>query len=119
MSNGWTSERRARQAALIVNWKPWGWSCGPKTELGKLASSWNARRHGMRSRGALEEARMLRSLIRRCRDMSDEVDQKPSLVRSEQSSIPAAKSAQLPEVCSTSWERLEGRQADHLGSIRI
>jgi hypothetical protein len=73
MSNGWTSERRARQAALIVNWKPWERSCGPKTERGKVASARNARRHGMRSRNVLEEARMLRQLIRQCRDMSEEV----------------------------------------------
>jgi hypothetical protein len=38
MSNGWTSERRARQAALILNWKPWEGSCGPKTERGKAVS---------------------------------------------------------------------------------
>jgi hypothetical protein len=23
MSNGWTPERRPRQAALILDWKPW------------------------------------------------------------------------------------------------
>ena len=29
--NGWTSERRARQARLIHSWKPWAKSTGPKT----------------------------------------------------------------------------------------
>jgi hypothetical protein len=73
MSNGWTPERRVRQAALIVNWKPWEQSCGPKTERGKMASARNARRHGMRSRSVLEEARMLRQLIRQCRETAQEV----------------------------------------------
>ena len=73
MSNGWTPERRARQAALILDWKPWKRSCGPKTDWGKAISAGNARRHGMRSRSVLEETRMLRSLIRQCRDISAEV----------------------------------------------
>jgi hypothetical protein len=35
MSNGRTPERRARQEALILNWKPWERSRGPQTERGK------------------------------------------------------------------------------------
>ena len=35
MANGWTPERRARQSALIRNWRPWEKSTGPKTEKGK------------------------------------------------------------------------------------
>jgi hypothetical protein len=38
-----------------------------------MASAGNARKHGMRSRGALEEVRMLRALIRQCGDMVREV----------------------------------------------
>ena len=73
MSNGWTPERRARQAALILNWKPWERSCGPKTERGKAVSAGNAQQHRMWSRSVLEEAQMLRQVIRQCRDMSEEV----------------------------------------------
>ena len=35
MANGWTPERRARQAELIRQWRPWEKSTGPKTEAGK------------------------------------------------------------------------------------
>ena len=73
MSNDWTVERRARQAALILTWKPWARATGPRSEEGKAASAKNARRHGMRSRHALEEARMVRGLIQRCRNMAREV----------------------------------------------
>lgn len=38
----WTPEARARQAALIHAWRPWVASTGPRTELGKAASSRNA-----------------------------------------------------------------------------
>jgi hypothetical protein len=41
MANGWTPERRARQAALIRTWKPWEKSTGPKTEGGKAVVSRN------------------------------------------------------------------------------
>jgi hypothetical protein len=73
MSNGWTLERRERQAALIRGWRPWTLSTGPKTDGGKAASAMNARRHGMRSRRALDEVRMLRALIRQCGDVARDV----------------------------------------------
>ena len=41
MANGWTPERRARQAELIRNWKPWERSTGPRTAKGKLKVSRN------------------------------------------------------------------------------
>ena len=41
MANGWTPERRARQAALIQEWKPWEKSTGPRTEVGKARASAN------------------------------------------------------------------------------
>ncbi|HES76755.1 MAG TPA: hypothetical protein ENO09_07110 [bacterium] len=40
--NGWTPERRAKQAALIRTWKPWEQSTGAKTKEGKARSSRNA-----------------------------------------------------------------------------
>jgi hypothetical protein len=42
MANGWTPERRARQAALIRTWKPWERSTGARTAAGKVRSSRNA-----------------------------------------------------------------------------
>lgn len=42
MANGWTPERRARQAELIRTWKPWKHSTGPKTAEGKAKAKMNA-----------------------------------------------------------------------------
>lgn len=42
MVNGWASERRARQAELIRQWRPWDRSTGPKTLEGKAKASRNA-----------------------------------------------------------------------------
>ena len=44
MGNGWTPERRARQAAMIRTWAPWKASTGPKTSKGKQASAANRQR---------------------------------------------------------------------------
>lgn len=46
--NGWTPERRKRQAEMIRSWKPWEQSTGPKTPEGKEACKLNAEKHGMR-----------------------------------------------------------------------
>lgn len=46
--NGWTPERRKRQAEMIKSWKPWERSTGPKTPEGKEACKLNAEKHGMR-----------------------------------------------------------------------
>jgi hypothetical protein len=48
MANGWTPERRARQAALIRSWRPWEKSSGPKTEAGKAVVARNAWKGGAR-----------------------------------------------------------------------
>lgn len=37
--NGWTLERRKRQAEMIRQWRPWEKSTGPRTESGKQASA--------------------------------------------------------------------------------
>ena len=47
MANGWTTERRKRQAELIGRWQPWMHSTGAKTPEGKAVSSQNAYKHGM------------------------------------------------------------------------
>ena len=46
MANGWTPERRARQAKLIRQWKPWENSTGPKTVEGKAIVAQNAYKGG-------------------------------------------------------------------------
>ena len=73
MANGWTPERRAKQAALIQTWKPWERSTGPKTEAGKEMSSMNALRHGLWSAEAIEQQRGIRDLMRSFRDCRMEV----------------------------------------------
>jgi hypothetical protein len=46
MANGWTLERRVRQAKLIQQWRPWEKSTGPKTKAGKEKISLNAYKGG-------------------------------------------------------------------------
>lgn len=40
--SAWAPERRARQAAIIKQTRPWEFSTGPTTPEGKAASSRNA-----------------------------------------------------------------------------
>lgn len=42
MANGWTPERRVRQAKAIRRWRPWEKSTGPKTPTGKSIVANNA-----------------------------------------------------------------------------
>jgi hypothetical protein len=63
MANGWTSERRARQAALIHTWRPWEAATGPKTLQGKAKASRNAYKGGTRA--------MLRELARLLREQAE------------------------------------------------
>ncbi len=44
--NGWTPERRAKQAKAIKDWQPWKQSTGPRTPEGKAAVAQNAYTHG-------------------------------------------------------------------------
>jgi len=60
MANGWTPERRARQAELIRRWRPWEQATGPKTVAGKARVSRNADKGG--------EWRRLRELSRALRE---------------------------------------------------
>ena len=48
MANGWTPERRARQAEAIQSWRPWERSSGPQTAAGKAAVSRNGYKGGVR-----------------------------------------------------------------------
>lgn len=73
MVNGWTLERRQRQAELIRNWRPWAKSTGPRTPEGKARVSRNAWKGGHRaelrelSKMVNEHVRMARELAERCR----------------------------------------------------
>lgn len=49
MGNGWTPERRARQAELIRTWRPWAKSTGPRTAEGKARTSRNGFKGGFRA----------------------------------------------------------------------
>lgn len=64
MANGWTSERRVKQSALIRGWKPWERSTGPRAEVGKATSSGNALSHGMRSAAWLNGERRILEILR-------------------------------------------------------
>ena len=72
MANGWTPERRARQAELIRTWQPWVKSTGPRSLEGKERVAANAWRGGHRAQ-LRELSKMVnagvqasRELISRC-----------------------------------------------------
>lgn len=44
--NGWTPERKKKQAELIRQWQPWKYSTGAKTAEGKIKVSQNAYKGG-------------------------------------------------------------------------
>lgn len=60
--NGWTPERRAKQAAAIHRWKPWEQNPGVKTDAGKSISKMNALKHGARSASVQKLSAALRAL---------------------------------------------------------
>jgi hypothetical protein len=65
MANGWTPERRARQAELIHRWKPWKQATGPKTAEGKARVAQNGYKGGTRP--------LLRGIARALREQKREV----------------------------------------------
>lgn len=65
----WTAAERARQAALIRQWKPW-LKAGVKTTEGKAKSKMNAWKHGAYS----QEAKDAKRLIVQCRDVLKSVE---------------------------------------------
>jgi hypothetical protein len=60
MANGWTPERRAQQAKLIRQWRPWKKATGPKSAAGKARCARNAFKGGARP-NLRELARVLRA----------------------------------------------------------
>ena len=67
MANGWTPERRARQAALIRSWRPWEKSTGPRSAEGKARTARNGFKGGHRET-LRELARVLNEALREQRE---------------------------------------------------
>jgi len=68
MVNGWTPERRKRQAELIRQWAPWAKSTGPKSQEGKAAVARNSWRGGHRQQ-LRELSKMVNAEIRHAREL--------------------------------------------------
>jgi len=66
--NGWTPERRKRQAELIKSWRPWEQSTGPLSAEGKERVARNSWRGGHRQQ-LRELSKMVNAEIRQARDM--------------------------------------------------
>lgn len=66
--NGWTAERRARQAELIRTWKPWEKSTGAKTPEGKARVSQNAYKGNPRKQ-LMELTHLVNQKIRQAKEM--------------------------------------------------
>jgi hypothetical protein len=75
MANGWTEERRKRQAERIRDWQPWERSTGPVTEEGKAKSAGNSRKHGLRSREFRRAMQDLQTRIAFCEEQLRKIDQ--------------------------------------------
>ncbi len=70
MANGWTPERRARQAALIRTWRPWERSTGPRTDEGKVRTARNGFKGGQ-WRELRELVKAMNALLREQREALD------------------------------------------------
>ncbi len=68
MVNGWTPERRKRQAELIRQWAPWAKSTGPKSQEGKGRVARNSWRGGHRQQ-LRELSKMVNAEIRQAREL--------------------------------------------------
>ena len=58
MKNGWTPERKAKQAAAIRHWKSWQRATGPKSVVGKAIVS----RHAFKRARRTELRKLMREL---------------------------------------------------------
>jgi len=63
MANGWTPERRAKQAEMIRKWNPWEKSTGAITVNGKLISSQNSKTHGAYTKENREVQTIISNLV--------------------------------------------------------
>ena len=71
MANGWTLERRQRQAEKIRIWKPWEKSTGARTSEGKRKISKNALKGGAYSIEMKTLRRLLNELTKEHRYLQD------------------------------------------------
>jgi len=88
MTKGWSEERRARQAALIREWKPWEKTTGPKSKAGKAKTAKNAMKHGGRSRRLIAERRYIGRLLQRSKRVSNELYELGMRLRRENEAKP-------------------------------
>ena len=70
-NNGWTPDRRARQAELIKQWQPWAKATGAKTAEGRARSSRNAYKGGHRQE-LRETMRQLNKLLKEQDELMDD-----------------------------------------------
>lgn len=68
MVNGWSLERRAKQAELIKLWMPWKQSTGPRTAEGKERVATNAWTGGHRQK-MRELTKMVNVQVRQSREL--------------------------------------------------
>ena len=68
MVNGWTLERRRKQAELVKQWRPWAKSTGPRTPEGKERVSRNAWKGGHRQK-LRELITLVNAEVRASRDL--------------------------------------------------
>jgi hypothetical protein len=68
MFNGWTLERRRKQAELIRTWQPWVKSTGPRSLEGKERVAANAWRGGHRAQ-LRELTKMVNAECRQAREL--------------------------------------------------
>ena len=61
--DAWTPERRARQAEMIKQTRPWDNSTGPRTPEGKAISSQNARMPEALREAAETRARVMKAAL--------------------------------------------------------
>ena len=71
MANGWTQERRARQAEQILMWRPWERSTGPRTAAGKARSSRNADKPESFNRRVRELKKEVAALMAQAKEISN------------------------------------------------
>lgn len=69
-ANGWTVERRQRQAELIQQWAPWAKATGPKSQEGKAKVGRNAWRGGSRQQ-LRKLSKMMNAEIKQARELLD------------------------------------------------
>ena len=72
--NGWTHERRAKQSAMIQQWRPWEHSTGARTPEGKALSSRNACKGVTRAKRLKEMNGLLREHKQLMRELNDLIE---------------------------------------------